>query len=88
MKVSIAVFLLLNSTSAVKLRWFNDENETKEHRTARLQGYYDKGTALATESAHNNDISEHGVMSLVQQQKLKSLDEFQKEFEEAQKPLV
>jgi hypothetical protein len=46
--------------------FFNDENETPAHRKARLEGYYTKGVKLGNESAHNNDIAEHGVMSLSQ----------------------
>ena len=48
------------------VQFFNDENETPAHRKARLEGYYTKGVKLAGESAHNNDIAQHGVMSLTQ----------------------
>jgi hypothetical protein len=42
-------------------QYFNDKNETPEHRKARLEGYYTKGTAAAADAAHNNDIAQHGV---------------------------
>ena len=46
--------------------YFNDENETKAHRTARLQGYLDNGTKAAEEAAHNNDIAQHMVTNVFQ----------------------